>query len=87
MKTKEYFDQFAAKLDCLAWNVDTAPWADWAWEIVEQEISTAERCRIVDLGNKAPYCAKGVSVQAGDKGVPGRRHEALGPPMYESVLQ
>lgn len=56
MKTKEYFDQFAAKLDCLAWNVDTAPWADWAWEIVEQEISTAERCRIVDLGTGTGSC-------------------------------
>jgi len=50
MKTKAYFDEFARKLDALAWNVDTAPWAKWAWGIVEQEVGTAERQVIVDLG-------------------------------------
>ena len=57
MKVKEYFDKLAADLDSLAWNVGTAPWADWAWGVVEEEVGPPTGRFIVDLGagRAAPF--------------------------------
>jgi ubiquinone/menaquinone biosynthesis C-methylase UbiE len=49
LPAKAYFDAFAPHLDKRAWSRDTAPWAAWAWSIVEQEISDTDGL-IVDLG-------------------------------------
>lgn len=58
MKTREYFDDFAARLDARAWTPDTAPWAGWAWNVVEQEIGRAEGMVIADLGTGTGACIR-----------------------------
>ena len=50
MKTLDYFNDFAMKLDQRAWNANTVPWAKWAWNIVTQELGKASNALIVDLG-------------------------------------
>lgn len=67
--TITYFDQVAAQLDQRAWNVGTAPWADWAWEVIRQEIGTKNNTPvIVDLG-----CGTGSGIENIRRFLPGAR--------------
>lgn len=50
MRVKDHFDLFAKDYDNLAWDQDTAPWAEWAWQVVRNEVGGAKGLFIVDLG-------------------------------------
>ena len=51
MRVKDHFDLFARDYDNLAWDQDTAPWAEWSWQVVRNEVGTADGLFIVDLGS------------------------------------
>ncbi|MCW2247716.1 ubiquinone/menaquinone biosynthesis C-methylase UbiE [Azospirillum fermentarium] len=55
-RTHAYFEDFAARLDARAWTPDTAPWARWAWDVVERELGPADGVTVVDLGTGTGAC-------------------------------
>jgi ubiquinone/menaquinone biosynthesis C-methylase UbiE len=66
MRVKEFFDQHAKDIDTLGWDADTAPWARWAWEVIEAEVGCAPARFIVDLG-----CATGRTIRNLTRFTPG----------------